>query len=98
MRIGIDIGGTFTDLVSIDDTGLISTAKTLSTPEDPSLGVRTGLELLAEKTAQSLNLLLKQTTLLIHGTTVATNLLVERKGAMRTMISTEDFRDILELR
>lgn len=98
MRIGIDIGGTFTDLVSIDDTGLISTAKTLSTPEDPSLGVMTGLELLAEKTAQSLNLLLKQTTLLIHGTTVATNLLVERKGASLAMISTEGFRDILELR
>ncbi|MBM09437.1 MAG: 5-oxoprolinase [Magnetovibrio sp.] len=98
LRIGIDIGGTFTDLVSIDESGLICTAKTLSTPEDPSLGVMTGLELLAKKSTQSLSSLLKKTTLLIHGTTVATNLLVERKGAKLAMISTEGFRDILELR
>jgi N-methylhydantoinase A len=98
LRIGVDIGGTFTDLVMIDGAGRLHTAKTPSTPDDPSCGVMDGLKLLAEAAGIPADGLLADTELFIHGTTVATNLLVERKGARLGMISTEGFRDILELR
>ncbi len=98
MRIGVDIGGTFTDLVMIDDAGALHTAKTPSTPGDPSDGVMAGLDLLADGAGLDAAGLLAGTSLFIHGTTVATNLLVERKGARLGMVGTEGFRDILELR
>lgn len=98
MHIGVDIGGTFTDLVMVDGEGMLHTAKTPSTPDDPSRGVMEGLKLLAEAGGVSVGELLAGTELFIHGTTVATNLLVERKGARLGMISTQGFRDILELR
>jgi N-methylhydantoinase A len=98
MRIGVDIGGTFTDLVAVDGSGRLHVAKTLSTPPDPSQAVIDGLGLLAESTGRTLARLLGDATLFIHGTTVATNLLIERKGAALAMVSTEGFRDILELR
>ena len=98
MRVGVDIGGTFTDLVMVDGGGRLHVAKTPSTPDDPSVGVMEGLALLAEGAGLTRDVLLKETTLFIHGTTVGTNLLVERKGARLGMITTEGFRDILELR
>ncbi|MBT5665638.1 MAG: hydantoinase/oxoprolinase family protein, partial [Rhodospirillaceae bacterium] len=98
MRIGVDIGGTFTDLVCIDDTGALHTAKTPSTPDDPSRGVMEGLTLLAERVGMSLSDMLAATNLFIHGSTVATNLVVERKGATLGLITTSGFRDIIELR
>ena len=72
MQIGVDIGGTFTDLVCIDDTGCLHTAKTPSTPDDPSRGVLEGLSLLAERMALTLQAMLPATGLFIHGSTVAT--------------------------
>jgi len=98
MRIGVDIGGTFTDLACIDDAGALHTAKTPSTPDDPSRGVMDGLSLLSESMRKGLADLLGATTLFLHGSTVATNLVVERKGAALGLITTKGFRDVIELR
>jgi N-methylhydantoinase A len=98
MRIGVDIGGTFTDLACIDGAGALHTAKTPSTPDDPSRGVMEALALLAETMNFALPDLLSATELFLHGSTVATNLVVERKGASLGLITTQGFRDVIELR
>ena len=98
MRIGVDIGGTFTDLVCVDDYNVLHTAKTPSTPDDPARGVMEGLTLLSDQMDHALGDMLAATTLFIHGSTVATNLVVERKGASLGLITTTGFRDIIELR
>ena len=98
MQIGVDIGGTFTDLVCVDDGGALHTAKAPSTPDDPSRGVMDGLSLLADRVNLGLDQMLGATTLFIHGSTVATNLVVERKGARLGLITSSGFRDIIELR
>ena len=82
-RIGVDVGGTFTDLVAIDDGGRITTAKSASTPQDQSIGVLAGLELLAESLGIDRAALLGSTERVVHGTTVATNALLERKARLR---------------
>jgi N-methylhydantoinase A len=97
-RIGIDVGGTFTDLVAVDDAGRASLAKTPSTPEDPSEGVLQGLELLAESLGLERAALLRSAERIVHGTTVATNALLEKKGAKTALLTTEGHRDILEMR
>ena len=97
-RIGIDVGGTFTDLVAIDATGATTLAKVPSTPQDPSLGVLDGLELLAERLRLNRSALLAQTERIVHGTTVATNALLERKGARLGLLTTEGHRDVIEMR
>ena len=81
MRIGIDIGGTFTDAVAVASDGSIMVAKTPSTADDPARGVLDSLRLLAARFAISIEELYERTDLLIHGTTVATNILAERRGA-----------------
>ncbi|MFT5172063.1 MAG: N-methylhydantoinase A [Gammaproteobacteria bacterium] len=98
MRIGVDIGGTFTDLACVDDTGTLHTAKTPSTPDDPARGVMDGLTLLSQIMDLTLSGLLGATDLFLHGSTVATNLVVERKGATLGLITTAGFRDVIELR
>jgi len=97
-RIGIDVGGTFTDLVAVDDSGRVALAKAASTPDDQSLGVMEGLGLLAAALHQDLASLLDATESMVHGTTVATNALLERKGAKVGLLTTEGHRDILEMR
>ena len=97
-RIGIDVGGTFTDLVAIDDGGRITTAKSASTPQDQSIGVLAGLELLAGVLGIDRAALLGATERIVHGTTVATNALLERKGAKLGLLTTEGHRDVLEMR
>ena len=97
-RIGIDVGGTFTDLVAVDDVGRVALAKSVSTPVDPSLGVMEGLRLLAVELGHDLPALLAETERVVHGTTVATNALLERKGAKVGLLTTEGHRDILEMR
>ncbi|HEX5452383.1 MAG TPA: hydantoinase/oxoprolinase N-terminal domain-containing protein, partial [Stellaceae bacterium] len=97
-RIGIDVGGTFTDLVAIDAGGLTTLAKVPSTPADPSLGVLDGLALLAAKLEIERGALLAQTDRIVHGTTVATNALLERKGAKLGLLTTEGHRDVIEMR
>ena len=98
MRISVDIGGTFTDVVAIDDNGNLHVRKALSTPADQSVGVIDGLTGLAGEIGIAPGTLLQNTTLFIHGTTVATNLLIERKGARLGLITTAGFRDLLEIR
>jgi N-methylhydantoinase A len=97
-RIGIDVGGTFTDLVAVDDAGTVTFAKAASTPRDPSLGVLDGLGRLARALGLPRDALLARTERIVHGTTVATNALLERKGARVGLLTTEGHRDVLEMR
>jgi len=97
-RIGIDIGGTFTDLVAVDRGGRATTAKSPSTPADQSLGVMAGLDELADHLALTRSELLARTERIVHGTTVATNALLERKGARVGLLTTKGHRDFLEMR
>jgi N-methylhydantoinase A len=98
LRVGIDVGGTFTDLVAVDETGRVSLAKSASTPADPSIGVLDGIGLLAQELSLSVGALLARTEVIVHGTTVATNALLERKGAIVGMLTTAGHRDIVEMR
>ena len=97
-RIGIDIGGTFTDLVAVDRGGRTWIAKAPSTPADQSAGVLDGLERLAAAMELGLPALLARTERIVHGTTVATNAILERKGAAVGLLTTEGHRDVLEMR
>jgi N-methylhydantoinase A len=97
-RIGIDVGGTFTDLVAVDDQGAVAIAKAASTPADQSAGVMAGLERLAAALDLERAALLEHTERIVHGTTVATNALLERKGARVGLLTTAGHRDVLEMR
>ncbi|MBV9376072.1 MAG: hydantoinase/oxoprolinase family protein, partial [Alphaproteobacteria bacterium] len=97
-RIGVDVGGTFTDLVAVDDLGNATLAKVPSTPDDPSIGVLDGLKLLARMLDTQLATLLAATERVVHGTTVATNALLEHKGARVGLLTTEGHRDVIEMR
>ncbi|HEY0876726.1 MAG TPA: hydantoinase/oxoprolinase family protein [Vicinamibacterales bacterium] len=95
VRIGVDIGGTFTDLLLVNDaTGEIFVGKTLTTPKDPSLAV-------AEETREALaatGTAAAGVQTVIHGTTLVTNAIIERKGATTALVTTKGFRDTLEIR
>jgi N-methylhydantoinase A len=97
-RIGIDVGGTFTDLVAVDELGRVVPVKAASTPRDPSIGVMDGLQRLAGLLKSDLASLLSDTERIVHGTTVATNALLERKGAKVALLTTEGHRDVIEMR
>lgn len=96
--IGIDVGGTYTDLVAIDEAGKTVFAKSPSTPADQSIGVMAGLEELARRVKLSRAEMLAITGRIVHGTTVATNALLERKGAKVALLTTEGHRDVIEMR
>jgi len=96
--IGVDVGGTYTDLVATDESGRTVFAKSPSTPADQSLGVMAGLEELARRLGVTRAAMLAKTDRLVHGTTVATNALLERKGAKVALLTTEGHRDVLEMR
>ncbi len=96
--IGIDVGGTFTDFVVAAGDSAPRYFKTASTPHTPSDAVMNGLRDIAESYGLPVAELLSRTRLFIHGTTVATNTLLERKGARVGLITTEGFRDLLALR
>src|SRR6185503_19263886 len=98
IRIAIDVGGTFTDLVAVDGSGRVTVDKAASTPRDPSEGLIEGLRLLAADLGTDLGGLLAQTERIVHGTTVATNALLERKGARVGLLTTEGHRDVIEMR
>jgi N-methylhydantoinase A/oxoprolinase/acetone carboxylase beta subunit len=94
MRLGCDIGGTFTDFVLLDDeTGQIHIYKCLTTPQDPSDAVAQGIEALE----QAVPGCVRQLQEVIHGTTLVINAIIERKGARTGLITTRGFRDVLEL-
>ncbi|MFK7941749.1 MAG: hydantoinase/oxoprolinase family protein [Paracoccaceae bacterium] len=94
IRAAIDIGGTFTDTVLMRGySGMLATAKTLTTHDDPAIGALEGLRrVLADS-----NTPIAALTGLVHGTTLATNALIERRGARVSTITTQGFRDILEI-
>ncbi|WP_232495781.1 hydantoinase/oxoprolinase family protein [Novosphingobium kaempferiae] len=96
-RIGIDIGGTFTDFAVLKGTEVILN-KNLSTPEDRSIGVMEGLGRVAEREGLSLTEFLGRCEAIVHGTTVADNTLIEMNGALTGLITTEGFRDEIEYR
>ncbi|MPZ51881.1 MAG: hypothetical protein GEU79_03970, partial [Acidimicrobiia bacterium] len=90
LRVAVDIGGTFTDLVLVEDERVIRTGKVLTTPDDPSQAVAEGIyELLGDLDYVSV-------AEIVHGTTLVSNALIERKGAVTALITTEGFRDVLE--
>src|SRR4030081_1830441 len=96
--IGVDVGGTYTDLVATDENGRTLFAKSPSTPADQSIGVMAGLEELARRLNLSRAKMLGLTERIVHGTTVATNALLERKGAKVALLTTEGHRDVIEMR
>ena len=90
LRIGVDIGGTFTDLVALDEaTGTLVNAKALSTPSGLLDGVL--------RCAEQAGVALAECRLMIHGTTIGINALVEGKGARTGLLTTDGFRDVLEI-
>ena len=93
-RIGIDVGGTFTDLFLLDQrSGAVARHKLPSTPGDPRLAPLAGIrQILAQVGADG-----AQVAFVGLGTTVATNVLLERKGAVTALITTQGFRDLLEI-
>ncbi|HKH34945.1 MAG TPA: hydantoinase/oxoprolinase N-terminal domain-containing protein [Beijerinckiaceae bacterium] len=94
VRIGIDIGGTFTDLQILNErTGALASLKTPTTPEDPSIGLIAGIE----EAAGRFGFDFSEIRLLLHGTTIATNAVLERKLAKGVLVTTEGFRDVLEI-
>ena len=93
-RVGIDIGGTFTDLVLIDDaSGERAIGKVLTTPDDPSEAVEQGLRGLLEREGVDAS----QLKTIIHGTTLVTNALIERRGTATALLTTEGFRDAVAI-
>jgi N-methylhydantoinase A len=93
-RLGVDIGGTFTDLVVLDDaTGTARVGKVLTNPKDVARGVEEGIHALLDEAGVRPG----EVRAVVHGTTLATNALIERKGAKTALLTTEGFRDALEI-
>ena len=97
-RISIDVGGTFTDAFVIEGTAVVGQFKSPTTFPDPSIGFMNVLEKAAAAHGRSLEELLADVEVLIHGTTLATNALIDRSGAKVGMLTTRNFRDVLEIR
>lgn len=90
MRIGVDIGGTFTDLCAVDESGIVAVGKVLTTHDEPARAVEEGLAALLTDAGA-----VEQ---VVHGTTLVTNALIERKGSRTALLATAGFRDVLEMR
>src|SRR3989337_1935244 len=88
-RVAVDFGGTFTDLVAQDDRGQVSVSKVLTTPLDHSEGVMSAIAKAAVD--------LRDTALFLHGSTIAINTVIERKGVKTALITTRGFRDVYEI-
>ena len=97
-RIGVDVGGTFTDLVLVDSRGAVSVAKSPSTPHDPSAGVIAVLDRMAARMGITCAQLLGGCHHFVHASTVATNIVLERRGDPVGMLVTKGFRDSLAIR
>ncbi|MEX2521009.1 MAG: hydantoinase/oxoprolinase family protein [Paracoccaceae bacterium] len=94
-RVGIDVGGTFTDVVMFDDVSAnVWSAKVPTTPEDPTIGALNGLKSILEISGSDAG----DVGFVGHGTTIATNMVIEGKGAKTGLVTTRGFRDVLELR
>ncbi len=97
-KIGIDVGGTFTDFLLMDNEGNSNIFKVLSSPEDPSIAVMTGLNQMAEKIGISLASFFDKIEIIVHGTTVTTNAVLTGNVAKTGLFTTKGFRDALQMR
>ena len=97
-RIGVDVGGTFTDLVLSHSDGQLQVFKVPSVPAEPGTGVMNALDAAAAALDTTTSQLLSQCVLFVHGSTVATNTVLEGKGAVVGLLTTPGFRDTLEIR
>ena len=93
VHIGVDVGGTFTDLVCSHADGRLDVLKVATTRHDPSVGIERALDLLADRLGDSTVVI----TRFVHGTTAATNAVLEQRGARVGLIATRGFRDVLEI-
>src|SRR5947208_13105230 len=94
IRIGIDVGGTFTDLVAVDEeSGEARHFKLPSTPSDPAIAIAGGVAALLQQAGVAGEAI----AFLGHGTTVVTNLIIERRGAATALLTTAGFRDVIEI-
>ena len=89
-RVGIDVGGTFTDLVAIDDSGKGKISKASSTPQDSSIGIMNNVD--------KAKLDLREVTFFSHGATVGANTIIENKGVLTAIVTTKGFEDLIEIR
>lgn len=96
-RIGIDIGGTFTDVVLLQDNGQFLVYKEDSTPDEPLRAITQGLAGIASEIETPVEQLLETTEFLVHGQTMATNALIQRNGPVIGLLCTEGFRDVIHL-
>ncbi|WP_037306765.1 hydantoinase/oxoprolinase family protein [Amycolatopsis orientalis] len=94
LRVGVDIGGTFTDLCVLDGTGVVAVGKVLTTHDEPARAVEEGLK----RTLDDAGLDPGDVEQFVHGTTLVTNALIERKGSRTALLATAGFRDVLEMR
>jgi len=97
-KIGIDVGGTFTDFLLSGEDGIAHIYKVLSTPDDPSIGLMTGLEEMAKDRNISLQKFIMDVDTIVHGTTVTTNAVLTYQGAKTGLLTTKGVRDALEMR
>jgi len=97
-RVCIDVGGTFTDCLVMDETGLLQKFKASTTPSDPSIGLMDAMKKAARFYGVDLGEFLGQIEVLVHGTTLATNIILTGRGAKVGMITTKGFRDSIEIR
>jgi N-methylhydantoinase A len=97
-KIGVDVGGTFTDFLLMEDPGDFSVYKTPTTPSDPSVGFFSGLSEMADANNLTTNEFLSLVDLIVHGTTVTTNAVLTRTGARTALLTTDGSRDVLEHR
>ena len=97
-RLGVDVGGTFTDCVLLRPDGTTVLEKTTTTPEDQSVGVLAGIGRLADAVGLPVRTLLEQCESIVHGTTTADNTMIQMSGAPTGLLVTEGFRDEIELR
>ena len=95
LRIGADVGGTFTDIIVMDDTGGMWTHKVPSSPPDFERAVMAGIRRLIQSVPEIQE---SRVTEVVHGTTVATNAVLERRGARTALVTTKGFRDVFEIR
>src|SRR6266536_818603 len=97
-RVGVDVGGTFTDLICVTPDGDVVLDKTPTTPDDQSVGVMNGLQELADRFDRPLSELCAEIDILVHGTTTADNTMIEMNGAATGLLVTEGHRDEIEMR
>src|ERR1700704_981999 len=97
-RVGVDVGGTFTDLICVTPDGDVVLDKTPTTPDDQSVGVMNGLQELADRFDRPLSELCAEIDILVHGTTTADNTMIEMNGAPTGLLVTEGHRDEIEMR